>query len=396
MKIIIEKSKPYGTVDAPPSKSYSHRALICAALCSGRSIIDNISTCGDVLQTAECLRNLGAEIEFANSRAVVRGVPKNQIIKNAVLDCGESGSTFRFLLAISAMLGLNAEFKGSKRLLERVYTSVSQFLTDNGCSFICGEKSIKTQGAFANRNIIVDCAESSQLLSGALMALPLTAYTLTVSGKISSAPYIDITVDVIKNFGAAIASADGAFAAAGAYKACNYGVEGDWSSGAFLYALAALGDVSLTGLNENSLQGDRACESIINGIAKSEITTIDVTDTPDLFPVLAAVAALNGGCTFTSTQRLHAKESDRIAAVMREFAKFGISVLENGDSVIVGAGASKPETELFSHNDHRIAMALTVLCTSLSGTINGIECTAKSLPEYFAVLDCLNINYRRC
>lgn len=396
MKIIIEKSKPYGTVDAPPSKSYSHRALICAALCSGRSIIDNISTCGDVLQTAECLRNLGAEIEFANSRAVVRGVPKNQIIKNAVLDCGESGSTFRFLLAISAMLGLNAEFKGSKRLLERVYTSVSQFLTDNGCSFICGEKSIKTQGTFAKRNIIVDCAKSSQLLSGALMALPLTAYTLTVSGKVSSAPYIDITVDVIKNFGAAIVSADGAFAAAGAYKACNYGVEGDWSSGAFLYALAALGDVSLTGLNENSLHGDRACESIINGIIKSKITTIDVTDTPDLFPVLAAVAALNGGCTFTGTQRLHAKESDRIAAVMREFAKFGISVLENGNSVIIGTGAEKPETELFSHNDHRIAMALTVLCTSLSGTINGIECTAKSLPEYFAVLDCLNINYRRC
>ena len=396
MKISIEKSKPCGTVSVPPSKSYSHRALICAALCSGSSVMENISTCGDVLQTAECLRNLGAEIEIANSRAVVRGLPKNQIIKNAVLDCGESGSTFRFLLAISAMLGLNAEFKGSARLFERVYTSAAKFLTGNGCSFICGENSIQTQGVFANRNIIVDCTESSQLLSGALMALPLTAYTLTVSGEVSSAPYIDITVDVIKTFGAAIASADGAFAAAGAYKPCNYGVEGDWSSGAFLYALAALGDVSLTGLNENSLQGDRACESIINGIVNGEITTVDVNNTPDLFPVLAAVAALNGGCTFTGTQRLHAKESDRIAAVTHEFAKFGIPVLENGDSVIVGAGASKPETELFSHNDHRIAMALTVLCTSLGGTINGIECTAKSLPEYFAVLDCLNINYRRC
>lgn len=396
MKISIEKSKPCGTVSVPPSKSYSHRALICAALCSGRSVLENISTCGDVLQTAECLRNLGAEIKITGNCAIVNGVQKSQIIKNAVLDCGESGSTFRFLLAISAMLGLSAEFKGSKRLFERVYTSAAQFLTDNGCSFICGEYSIKTQGTFTDRNIIVDCTESSQLLSGALMALPLTAHTLTVSGKISSAPYIDITVDVIKAFGAAIASADGVFAAAGAYKACNYCIEGDWSSGAFLYALAALGDVSLTGLNKNSLQGDKVCKSIINGIVTGEITEVDVSDAPDLFPVLAAVAALNGGCTFTGTQRLHGKESDRIVAILQEFAEFGISVLENGDSVTVGAGAGKPETEFFSHSDHRIAMALTVLCTALGGTINGIECTAKSLPEYFDILDCLNINYRRC
>ncbi len=396
MKIIIEKSKPCGTVNVPPSKSYSHRALICAALCNGRSVIENISACDDVLQTAECLRNLGAEIEIANSRAVVRGVPKNQIIKNAVLDCGESGSTFRFLLALSAMLGLNAEFKGSRRLFERVYTSAAQFLTCNGCSFIYGGNSIKTQGAFVNRNIIVDCTESSQLLSGALMSLPLTAYTLTVSGKISSEPYVDITVDAIKTFGAAMVSANSAFAAAGAYKACDYGIEGDWSSGAFLCALAALGDVSVLGLNEKSVQGDKVCRNIIKGIINGEIATADITGTPDLFPVLAAVAALNGGCTFVGTQRLHNKESDRIAAVTQEFAKFGVSVIEKGDAVIVGTGAIVPETELFSHNDHRIAMALTVLCTALGGTVDGIECTAKSLPEYFEILESLNIEYRRC
>ena len=396
MKIIIEKSKPRGKVGAPPSKSFSHRALICAALCSGKSVVNNISTCDDVLKTAECLNNLGAEIEFLDGCAVVNGVTANNVMKNAVLDCGESGSTFRFLLALSAMLGSDAELKGSERLFQRVYASAEEFLEGNGCSFICGENSIKTQGAFPIKNITLNCADSSQLLSGVLMALPLTDYTVTVNDAISSAPYIDITDDTIKNFGVCIISEDELFSAKGAYKACDYAIEGDWSSAAFLYALAALGDVSVNGLNEKSLQGDKVCKQIINGIINGEINTVDVGNTPDLFPVLAAVAVLNGGCAFTGTKRLHNKESDRVAAITEEFAKFGVTVLEYGDAVTVGGGAEIPREELFSHNDHRVAMALTVLCAALGGTINGIECTAKSLPEYFGILDCLNINYRRC
>lgn len=395
MKIIIEKSVPHGSVGVPPSKSFSHRALICAALSGGESVIRNISVCDDVLKTADCLCKLGASVKIENRTATVKGIENDDIKKGEKLDCGDSASTFRFLLPVAAALGTDAELSGSKRLFERVRASAVNFLAENGCACICGENSIKLNGGFTENNIVVDCSESSQLLSGVLMALPLADCTAAVGGTLKSAPYIDMTVQTLKAFGVAIA-AESVYSARGGYAACEYTVENDWSSGAFVYALAARGDAEINGLNSNSVQGDSVCADIINGIVCGKIHCADVTDTPDLFPVLAAVAALNGGCTFTGTYGLHNKESDRIRSVAQEFAKFGVSVTETENSVTVGGGAAKPQAELCAYGDHRIVMALTVLCTALGGTVNGAECAAKSLPEYFEILDSLNIKYRRC
>ena len=212
---------------------------------------------------------------------------------------------------------------------------------------------------------------------------------------VESRPYIDITLGVMRQFGIAVAQTEENIfhIPGGRYRAVSAAVEGDWSNAAFFYALNALGgDVTVTGLTPDSLQGDRVCvgmlERLRNGFAE-----IDIAETPDLGPVLfAAAAALHGG-RFTGTRRLAVKESDRAAAMAAELAKCGVKteVEENAVAVLPG-GLTKPAEPLCGHNDHRIVMALAVLLTQTGGTIEGAEAVGKSFPGFFTELGKLGID----
>ena len=386
MKIKIYKSVANGTIAAPPSKSIAHRALICGALGGGK--VYNIKKSKDILATLGCLKSLGAEIKEENGAILLKGFNPQNFPENALLDCFESGSTLRFFLPICMLSGKKCTFYGSSRLLSRpldVYEEICkqeniEFSNDGEKITVCGKLS---GGEYSVRGDI-----SSQFITGLLFALPLCSEdsTLTVTGAFESASYIDLTLSVLKDFGIDIKREGNVFYIKGGqkYHSCEYTVEGDCSNAAFLDAFNFLGGkVEVTGLNPSTMQGDRIYKDIFPAI-NSRNTQFDLSDCPDLAPVLFSLSAALGGATFTGTKRLKIKESDRASAMKQELSKFGIDVIIKENSVTVCGGTLRTPTEsLCSHNDHRIVMALSLLCTLTGGEIEGAEAVEKSYPEFF-------------
>ena len=207
-----------------------------------------------------------------------------------------------------------------------------------------------------------------------------------------SRPYIDITLDIMAAFGVRVEEREpNLFSIPGGqrYESRRAAVEGDWSNAAFLLALD--GDVTVTGLRLDSLQGDRVCRDMLHRL-ESPGAVLDISACPDLGPILFAAAARSCGGVFTGTHRLRIKESDRIAAMAQELSKFGAQIREEEDRVTVRHRPLHPPREVLDgHNDHRIVMALAVLCASLGGTIRGAEAVSKSWPDFFPALEALGL-----
>lgn len=396
MIVKFEKSKAVGTVSAPPSKSYCHRALICAALSEGKSVIRNVALSEDIKATAGCLKALGAKIDFFDGCASVEGLKKGSVISEASLFCNESGSTLRFLIPVAAVLTKKATFTGSERLLERPLNVYSDIVN---MSFESGK--ITVEGILEGGRIYVDGSVSSQFITGLLFALSLIPRggELVLTTEASSKPYIDITLEALEHFGVSVIN-DGykAFKVhGGGFTSCDYSVEGDCSNAAFLDAFNLFsGDVNVSGINESTIQGDYIYKKYFD-MLKAGTPVLPVDDCPDLAPVLLAVAAGLNGCTLTGTKRLKIKESDRGEAMRAELLKFGARVFVNEDSIVVKKSElHAPSEMLLSHNDHRVAMALAVLCSLCGGTVSGFEATAKSYPEFLNDIKKLGIKAELC
>ena len=395
MQVTIQPSKCSGTLTAPPSKSMSHRLLICAGLSNGTSRIDNIAFSDDVLATIACLRVLGANIETSDDAVTVRGIGNN-INAGDILPCGECGSTMRFFIGI-ALLGDNPiTLTGSQRLLERPLTVYKDLCRRQDLMLKHNTDSVTVCGRLTPGRYEIDGSISSQFVSGLLFALPLLEQdsTIVLTGHIESRPYIDMTLDALAAFGvkAEYHSPNEIFIRGGqSYKAHDAAVEGDWSNAAFFLALGD--DVTLTGLRDDSLQGDKICSDYFAQLCKAA-PTLDISDCPDLGPILFAFAAAHNGATFTGTARLRIKESDRAAAMHSELAKMGISLVEDDNTVIIKpAQLCKPAEPIDSHNDHRIAMAMATLLLQTGGTLTGAECVNKSLPDFFDRLEKLGAKF---
>ena len=235
---------------------------------------------------------------------------------------------------------------------------------------------------------------SSQFVTGLLLALPLLPEdsTLRVLPPVESRPYIDITLDIMASFGVtAVERERNSFYIPGGqrYGSRCAAVEGDWSNAAFLLALG--GGVRVSGLRPDSLQGDRVCREMLRRLEHTG-AVLDLSACPDLGPVLFAAAAQRCGAVFTGTRRLRIKESDRAAAMAQELAKFGAQVTVEEDRVtVLPRPLHAPNEELDGHNDHRIVMAMAVLCASLGGTIRGAEAVNKSYPDFFRTLRALGL-----
>ena len=417
MKVTVTAPIPEGKIKAIASKSAAHRALICAAFGNKSTNIVCEEINDDISATVRCLCALGAKITRKETSFVV--LPIRTVKQNAVLDCGESGSTLRFLLPIVSALGCNPSFLMSGRLPERPLSPLAEELAAHGAVISKNEPDkLCVSGKISAGEYHIRGDVSSQFVSGLLFALSLVdgESTLTIDGKIESEPYINMTLDTLYEFDAEPERAENVFTITGRQKFNspeNLSVEGDWSNAAFALSAGAIrkkSRVSVFGLDPDSSQGDRnIIETLVRFGAdirrKGDCFTvrgeklygikIDATNIPDLVPVLAVVACAAEGQTIISgAARLKIKESDRLATITNVLSTLGADITVTDDGLIINGGRALSGGVVSSHNDHRIAMSAAVaslLCDS-PVTITSAEATSKSYPSFWEDIKALGFS----
>ena len=398
MKVKILPSKTSGEVSAPPSKSFAHRYLIGSVLSRGKCVINNIADSDDISATLSCIEQLGGSVTKDGN--IVTVIPTNEKqIENAVFDCKESGSTLRFFIPVVLATGAkNCTFLGSERLLARGIKEYEKLFENSDVKIKSDKKSIEVNGTLSAGNYEISGEVSSQYTTGMLFALSRLSgkSTLKITGNAESRAYVDMTIKVLKDFGADITETEKNFFeinGKGRLSPGEFTVEGDWSNAAFLIALSSLvGTISVSGLNENSVQGDRFCTAAFDAL-DGENAEIDLKDCPDLAPILFSYAAYKNGGKFINTRRLRVKESDRANVMAEELKKFGANVKVYENSVEIEKTQLKPPiVPLCGHNDHRIVMALSVLAAVFGAEIDGAEAVNKSYPDFFRVIKKAGVN----
>ena len=397
-----------GTVAAPPSKSAGHRSLICAALSDAPVTVTGCGISDDITATERVLCALGAQIE--RSGTTVRITPISNIPDKTVLDCGESGSTARFIIPIAAALGAkNVTVTGRGRLPSRPFEILCRLLRRRGVGCSADTLPMSVRGQLPAGEYSLPGNVSSQYISGLLMALSVVpgSSRIVLTTPLESAAYVDMTVDELKRFGAFVTKTSDGYEIEGRkrLRASDRRVEGDWSQAAFFLSAAAVcgGSVTVTGLDRSSLQGDKAIVDILKGFgadieesdqgitvrrSKLKGTVVNASQIPDLVPIIAVTAAFAAGRTvINGAARLRLKESDRLHETVTRLVSFGIDAAETADGMIINGG--KPMgAAITSANDHRIVMAFSVLaCGSEHGSsISGAEAINKSYPEFISDL----------
>ena len=443
MNITINRPLIGGTVPAPISKSEAHRALISAALSHlyrkaggyageyRRPILvrcDGINE--DITATVRCLCALGTDIRQTEDGFTVYPLRAGDIPESPCLDCGESGSTLRFLLPVAAALcgmkgapsGLSIRFIGRGRLPERPMAPLDALLTAHGIIFTqeTDGKNLPVilSGTLTPGEYAIDGGVSSQFISGLLFALPLleTQSRLTVTGRITSAPYIGMTVHALSYVTSSICGAlpcytvDPTSTAPAIPDVIRVG--GDWSGSAALLALGLLTDAPegllVTGLSPTTLQGDAqivpilrrmggdiqevtepqsgTCSGYLARPSKLHGISLDAEDVPDLVPVIAACAAVAEGETvITGAARLRIKESDRLAVISEILNALGCDVTVTGDGFIIRGNPSPVGGTVSAHGDHRMAFCAAVAAMKCRGpvTVCGAEAVGKSYPGFW-------------
>lgn len=387
MRVLISPSKATGNVSAPPSKSMAHRAMLCASL-TEESRVSNIGSSRDVEVTLDCLEKLGAKITRTKDSITLGGFNPRNIRDRAEIYCHESGSTLRFLIPLCMLGQGEVTITGTPRLLERPLSVYEELAGKLGITFKHDSEKIIVGTGLCAGNYSVAGDVSSQFITGLLFALSTLSEksTLTITGKFESESYVDLTLSAMESFGRIIKRNDRVFEinSDSEYTSTDYTVEGDFSNAAFLDAFNLIGgNVKVTGLSDTSLQGDSIYRDFYKKL-KDGYHTYDLSDCPDLAPVLFALAAALNGGEFVGTARLKIKESDRAKAMCEELAKVGINITVEENRVIVPKGQlHSPITPVSSHNDHRIAMAMGVLLTLVGGEIEGAEAVTKSFPDFW-------------
>ena len=396
MNVLIDKSTARGIITAPPSKSMAHRNLICGALSSG-SVITNVARSEDINATLRCLRALGAHIEEDGDTVRIGGLTPATAAPTAPLDCHESGSTLRFMIPLCLLSDKPITLTGAERLMQRPLGVYAELCAAKDLRFEQSDNALTVCGPLHGGRYAIPGDVSSQFVSGLLFALPLAKEdsVLTITGKAESLSYIDLTLKALTEFGILLYRMGDAILIPGGqtYRPRKAAVEGDWSNAAFPEAFNLFGgNVTVEGLDENTPQGDRVYRALFARLNSGDTAPIDLSDCPDLAPILFAVAAAKNGGVFDGTARLRIKESDRAAAMQAELSKCGIPVTVEDNRVTVHkATLHAPDSVINGHNDHRIVMAMSVLCSLVGGEIAGAEAVAKSYPSFFTDITKLGI-----
>ncbi len=389
-----------GELIAPPSKSMAHRYLICAGLTSGKSIIKNIAFSNDIEATIGCLENIGARVIIENDTVTVYGADLKDIKENTILDCNESGSTLRFFIPLMLLCNKLVQLTGSEYLFSRPLGIYEEICKKQSIYFSKENNILTLKGTLLPDSFKIDGSISSQFISGLLFVLPLLNKDSTIEllPPVESRSYINMTLTALKKFGIYVYYTDeNTLLIKGnqAYKPCEAVVEGDYSNAAFFGALNTLGgNVTIKGLREETLQGDKIFFEYAKRL-KNGYCTLDVSDCPDIAPILVTLAAALNGGELVGTKRLKIKESDRGRAIAEELKKFGADICVEENKITVNkAVLHKPTEPLNGHNDHRIVMSSAVLLTEFSGKIEGCEAVNKSFPDFFQRLAALGIKVK--
>ena len=397
----ITPSPLKGTVPAIASKSMAHRLIICAALANGETHVACNTTCADIEATVRCLTALGARIETVEDGFQVHPTMKSiefgllKALAGGTLDCGESGSTLRFMLPVACALGAEATFVGQGRLGARPLSPLSDEIIAAGCDLQgLGGFPLKTSGRMRPGTFVLPGNVSSQYISGLLLAAPLLAQPscVQVTGLIESRPYINLTIQAMKAFGVEV-NVERIPAKDGQPEVTNFRV----SSGSY----RTPGSVAVEGVSLSSAQGDRNVLAALSRFGARIVRSTNAAtvqsdklagfemsahDIPDLVPVISAVASLAQGRTFIrDCARLRIKESDRLVTTTRELTALGAQVRIAGDDLIIKGVDAFTGGEVDSHNDHRIAMMAAIAASRATGevVIHGAEAVNKSYPDFF-------------
>lgn len=401
-----------GIITPPSSKSYAQRAIALALLAEGETILRNIEFCKDTRSALACIEALGAEVKFLDESTIsIHGGLKP---RSRVLHVGESGLATRLFTPIASLYFEPICIQGEGTLLHRPMHMMIEPLRELGVTVRDGGGylPIEVCGPIHGGKLTVDGSISSQFITGLLLALPMAEEdtTLKVINPVST-PYIDMTIDTARRFGVDIMHNEGDYSeffieGRQRYQAIDLDVEGDWSGAAtMLVAGAVAGEVTVKNISTLSKQADTAiCRALERAgagiiIEQDSITVshrqlrafeFDATNAPDLFPALAALAAAaEGESIIIGTNRLRHKESDRAETIRREYEKLGITVDISEPNIMKIRGGEIHSAEVFSHDDHRIAMSLAVSALRCKGNVNieSAECVEKSYPTFFDDLD---------
>lgn len=401
MDIKITPTLLHGKITVPPSKSISHRALICAALADGESILHNVLDCEDTRATVDALKALGAHITQDGNEIAVKGI--SSPAKKADINCRESGSTLRFMIPVAAALGTDTTFDGSANLPNRPITPYIEEFPKHGVTFGSAKMPYSIGGKLAGGDFYVTGDISSQFITGYMLALPLIGKdsTIKLTSELQSRPYAELTADVMHTFGVDTDITENEFriTADSRYSPREYTVEADMSQAAFfLVANAVGGNTEPVNLNYNSVQGDRAVIEITRDFAANGGKAFDVNaeNIPDLVPILTVLACFAEGTShITGCARLRIKECDRLAAISDELNKLGAMIETGADDLTIHGVKSLCGGDCVTYNDHRIAMSLAIAsqrCTEPL-IIRGAECVSKSYPGFFKDFTALGGKY---
>lgn len=405
-----------GTITPPSSKSYAQRAIALALLAEGRTTLRNIEFCKDTRSAISCIEALGAKVSYLDESTIAIDGGLHPVTDTLMV--GESGLATRLFTPIASLNSTPICIKGEGTLLHRPMMMMIEPLRRLGVEVRDGggHLPIEVKGPIHGGNIEVDGSFSSQFITGLLLALPLAKEdtTLHVRSAVST-PYIDMTIDTAKRFGVEIMHHEGDYSefyieGGQKYTPADLAIEGDWSGASTMLVAGAIsGRVTVKNLSTLSKQADTAiccaleragAGIIIEGdsitVTKRRLRsfTFDATNSPDLFPALAALAAAaHGQSTIIGTQRLLHKESDRAETIRQEYEKLGIEVDISEENVMKIRGGEIHPATVFSHNDHRIAMSLAVSALRCKGdvTIENAECVEKSYPTFFEDLESITV-----
>ena len=431
MNLKLTPTKLKGSITPPPSKSQAHRLIIAAALAEGQSVISNVAFSQDIEATLNCMKSLGAQVAVDGSTLTVTGIGSRRMFADPAphLDCGESGSTLRFLIPVALALAGQSCFTGRGRLMERPQKPYFDLFDEKGITYEQKGGVLSAKGTLTSGEYKLPGDVSSQFVTGLLYTLPLLEgdSVIEITTKLESLDYVAMTLDALKQFGIQVKNENWhTFRIPGGqtYHPQNLAVEADWSQAGFWYAAQGIGnDIEITGMNPKSIQGDRIMDNwarmMRNERPKGGVTipiyaqcegevpptpvempvnsgysvSLDVSHSPDLVPPLAAWGALMrdaqgqlGDLYIKNAARLRIKESDRLATVTEVLNALGAKVIEGEDNLIIEGQPSLPGgVTVSAHNDHRIAMmaAIAATCCQQPIVITGAQCVAKSYPNFW-------------